>query len=210
MLCWKKMHRVYHSASVSIQNPIEQVCSAWHAFFCNPVPLPSDHCFLTSVSVVLSSHLFVLGFCPGSVSNISGSTHTLHFAQSSHTIYKCAANSLLFWSAVCVAFGSGNHLRPGFSSFTFSLPFPIKNLSPKERSQRSDKLDGSPFSPTSVLFFTDAQQGLNPSAVLRFRVSEVIPFLFLYAPKSALQRSRIQAWLCPVSFPSIFMNYEIA
>lgn len=108
-------------------------------FFCNAFALWSLR-FLTSVIVVLSNDLFVLGFCQGSASNISGSTHPLHFPQSSHTIYKCTANFLLPRGAVCVAFGSGNALRPRFNSpFTFLYLFPFKNLSPKERSQRPDK-----------------------------------------------------------------------
>lgn len=153
MPCWYTAF-VYYSLSVAIQNPIKkkQVCSVWLGFN-NPMLIPWDHClpYLSNCSAVQS---FVLGFCWGSVSNISGSTCAICPELPSGSSHSLLQSLCLLWSAAHVASGPGNRLRhwqaclltcPGlqFPALPFLYLFSFKNHSPKEKPETSQTVSGS-------------------------------------------------------------------
>lgn len=166
MPCWKKMCSVYQFPDVSNSNPIKQICSDWHFLQHYAYSLWLLLPYVRNCSAVQS---FVLGFCQESVSNISGSTSTLGFAQSCplppHSFCKCATKSLLsgrdpcclecslwglmawkpFKALVCLT--SPSPVLDSVPHSPFLYLFPFENLSPKERSQRPAKIEWYNFLP---------------------------------------------------------------
>lgn len=81
------------------------------------------------------------------------------------------------------------------SRFTFSLPFPFKSHSPKERSQRQLKRERFRLLPDLCLLPARCPAGAPCLSHSASSSLWVIPFLFRYLLKPTFQRSKIQVWL---------------